>query len=300
MAARSNISSSSSSSSNNKATPSWPGGATHAGEAVLRAVARQGQDESSMLQSFWCGGACLAGAAAVGLAWHARPSESPWAQQWLAGKVEQALADAVDYQQVNTIVGFLLGTLEQGLRLAAFALLLGGLGCLALAAHAMVKGVEAQPELEGLTDEQRRLLGLDSLLPLNRSSAAAASAAAAGGGGGGGFRPPPASPYLLPSPPASSSFATLLSPPSSSLLRDRTSPFASSGGRPPLSNSSGGRRAYGRSRGIVGAALSFGGGAEEQVAGFLEVGGLVGLVWSGGGGVGCGIGWAWMDGWMDG
>ncbi len=250
-------------------------------EALLRAVAKQGQEETSMVGSFWAGGAYLAGAAAAALARHARPAERPGVQEWLAARVSQHVSE--DYRWVNPIVHGLLLVLEWALGLGVALLSLLGLGYLAAGLYyACLRGAaEPPPELENLTDEQRRLLGLEPALDRSSTSKAAAAlaspaaAAAAAGrgplaGGGAG-----ASPFLGSSSPMASS-SSLFSPPTSTLLRDRSSPFSSSGGsgRPPLTSTStsGGRRAYyGRSRGIAGAALSFGGGADEQMQGYLEV-----------------------------
>lgn len=247
------------STSSGSSRPSGSGGSgssTRASEALLRAVGKHGQEEVTMASSFRAGGICLAACVAVAAVWCARLNESKAVERWLAEALSRRIGEGDNTEAASAM----LALLELGLRGAALGLLLLGLGYLAAGAYALVRAAEPAPELEGLTDAQRRLLGLDPVVRRGGKPAATASPAAAaamGSSSGGSGRPTPIA--------GVGSGPLYLSPPSA---------FASSLGRPPLgsgSSGSGRRRAYGRSRGVAGAALSFGGGADEQVQGFLEV-----------------------------
>lgn len=246
-------------SSSDMATRPGGGITTQSSEAVLRAVGWQGQqDEKAGSQTLRRGGVALGAFMVLLAAWAAKLSESKFVRGWLDRQVAYVLVDAHN-ETVKATVDFFVHCLEWTLRLAAVALLAFAVVSLAAGTYASLKAAgEPQPELEGLTANQRRLLGL----PAAPTPAAAAKT---------GPLPGASSPYLT-SPPK------YLSPPSSR-LRSHATPLSSSGSRLPSGGSfgsgGGGRRlaAYGRSsRGaLAGAALSFGGGADEQVQGFLEV-----------------------------
>lgn len=235
--------------------------------AVLRAVGRHGKDEAIRDSSFWNAGWCLGGAVAAAALWYARLHEAGAVESWALGVVTSVTGEDADYKTVDAGVRGLLSALEWLLRGGAVV----GLALCALhvaaGVYSLVRTAEPQPELDALTDKQRRLLGLDPVLPRNKPTTTTATTTA----------PPPPGAAAVAASPARPRIAGVGAPtylsPLSSFLRDRTSPFtSSSSGRPPLGSSgSGRRRAYGRSRGVAGTALSFGGGADEQVQGFLEV-----------------------------
>lgn len=251
-------------------------------EALLRAVGKHGQGDATITSSFRAGGWCMAGAVGVAAVWCARPNESAALQGWLAGVAARRIGEGnAAVAEVNEAVHTALALLEVGLRVAALLLLLLGLVYLAAGCYATVlrAAAEPSPELVGLTDAQRRLLGLDPVAR-RRGNGQPTDAAASGESRSNSSRSSSSSSSSSRPPAAIAGVGSgplYLSPPSSAFQ-----------GRPPLgsgsglgsglgsgggSGGSGRRRGYGaRSRAVVGAALSFGGGADEQVQGFLEVG----------------------------
>ena len=259
-----------------------PPGSQQGGRGLLRAVSKARVAEWTSQRGFRDGSFMLLLSVLLAVAWYSNVERSRLCRKGATHLVGYFW----DGESLHEVAGSLLVLVKDLLRASALAL--GVVGTLSVAG-ATYQTVATPPRvLEGLTDEQRRLLGLESFASLDAAARRQGDVPALGGRGSGpaggpassvnGTLPPTTgsissssstgnNPAAVRSPWGNDVGPPYMSPPASSLLlRDRFTPGSSggSGGRPPR------RRGSRNGSGMGAATLSFGGTADEKIHDLLE------------------------------
>ena len=247
---------------------------------VLRAVQTLRVGEWARQQGYTQGLSLLGASLLLAAVWYLNPEQMPFFRHQAQHILEQMWEWKGDDEALSQAVVTFLKYSKESMRVLSIGLFTISLGFLSAATFQGTDISSSASLLEGLTEEQRKLLGLEPLTEKNKSSSSLDPLRQATPVGRGPPRSS-SSPFasssssstssagklLTPGMGGGMSSAAYLSPPPSSYARFKPTGSSGGGGRPPIRRRSGcsaGEREGG------GATLSFGESADEKMRDLLD------------------------------